>query len=71
ELFLEKPSYCLKLNAWRHNLIHGVPQATSSAISSLFLKIWGTVFRKAFLLLEAKRLAPQPYPRCSQNNSSI
>ncbi|WP_218777098.1 hypothetical protein, partial [Enterococcus sp. 5B7_DIV0075] len=25
---LEKPSYCLKLNAWRHNLIHGVPKAT-------------------------------------------
>ena len=28
KLFLEKHSYCLKLNALRHNLIHGVQEVT-------------------------------------------
>ncbi|MFB9379873.1 hypothetical protein ACOYX0_02480 [Enterococcus thailandicus] len=43
KLFLEKHSYCLKLNALRHNLIHGVPKAAPSAISPLFLK-YGKLF---------------------------
>ncbi|WP_411372621.1 hypothetical protein, partial [Enterococcus thailandicus] len=52
----------------RHNLIYGVPKVASSVISPLFLKIWKAIFRKAFLLLEAKYFAPQPYLRCSQSS---
>ncbi|MEQ7274566.1 hypothetical protein ABQE19_03690, partial [Enterococcus thailandicus] len=37
----------LELSAWRHNLIHGVPQAASLAISPLFLK-YGKLFLEKY-----------------------
>ncbi|MFS0952556.1 hypothetical protein ACFC3A_13260, partial [Enterococcus thailandicus] len=43
-------------------------KVASSVISPLFLKIWKAIFRKSFLLLEAKHFAPQPFSRCSQSN---
>ncbi|MDA3974159.1 hypothetical protein PF023_08890 [Enterococcus thailandicus] len=44
-----------------YNLFLGVPQAASSAISPLFIKIGKTIYRKASLLLEANRLEPQSF----------